>query len=94
MNVLLKLRTRLEAEGCQVFTYLLAPGTAFGDHCLPETRIEAVFSGRLRLVIGGRVHELGPGDWLEVPAGITIVAEVIGEEPVLGMEAAREYPAG
>jgi quercetin dioxygenase-like cupin family protein len=90
MNALLKLRTKLEAEGYQVSMHLLAPGTVFGDHCLAESRIEAVFTGHLRLVIGGCTHELGPGDWLEVPAGVTIVSEVVGDEPVLGMDAAHD----
>lgn len=94
MNALRDLRSKLEAEGYQVSVHLLAPGTVFGEHCVSEARIEAVFSGRLRLVIGGRAHELGPGDWLQLPAGVVIVAEVIGDEPVLGMDAARERPAG
>lgn len=93
MSALLKLRTRLEAEGCQVSMHVLAPGTVFGQHCVSEARIEAVFSGSLRLVIGGRVHVLGPGDWLEVPAGAVIVTEVVGDEPVLGMDAVRDHPA-
>jgi quercetin dioxygenase-like cupin family protein len=90
MNALLNLRSKLEAEGYQVSVHLLAPGTLFGEHCLSEGRIEAVFSGRLRLVIAGRTHELGPGDWLEMPAGAVIVAEVVGDEPVLGMDAVRD----
>lgn len=90
MNALLNLQGKLEAEGYHVSVHLLAPGTAFGEHCLPETRIEAVFSGCLRLVVGGREHLLGPGDWLQLPAGAVIVAEVVGDEPVLGMDAARD----
>lgn len=89
MNALLNLRSKLEARGYHVSVHLLAPGTLFGEHCLSEARIEAVFCGRLRLVIGGRTHELGPGDWLEVPAGPIIVVEVLGDEPVLGMDAVR-----
>jgi quercetin dioxygenase-like cupin family protein len=90
VNAVRKLQARLEANGYQVSMYLLAPGTTFGEHCLPEARIEAIFAGQLRLVFGGNTHLLGPGDWLEVPAGITIVTEVVGDEPVLGLDAARE----
>lgn len=93
MNALLKLRSKLEARGYEVSMHLLAPGTLFGQHCVSEARIEAVFSGSLRLVVGGRVHVLGPGDWLEVPAGAVIVTEVVGDEPVLGMDAVRDHPA-
>lgn len=91
MNALLKLRTTLEAKGYLVSVHLLAPGTVFGEHCVSEARIEAVFCGRLRLVFGGRAHELGPGDWLEVPAGAVIATEVVGDEPVLGMDAVRDH---
>lgn len=90
VNAVRKLQARLEADGYQVSLYLLAPGTSFGEHCRPEARIEAIFAGQLQLVIGGCLHLLGPGDWLEVPAGITVVAEVVGDEPVLGLDAARE----
>ena len=90
MNAVRKLQARLEANGYQVSMYLLAPGTSFGEHCLAEARIEAIFAGELRLVFGGNTYLLGPGDWLEVPAGITLVTEVVGDEPVLGLDAARE----
>lgn len=93
MNALRRLRSKLEADGYQVSVHLLAPGTVFGEHCVSEARIEAVFCGRLRLVFGGRAHELGPGDWLAVPAGAVIVTEVVGDEPVLGMDAARSTHA-
>ncbi len=93
MNALLTLQARLEAEGYRVGMHLLAPGTAFGEHCLCEMRIGAVFSGQLKVVIGGCTHLLGPGDWIEVPAGVAISAEVVGDEPVLELDAARDPPA-
>lgn len=92
MNALLSLQARLESEGYQVWLRVLAPGTVFGDHCLCDTRIDAVFSGQLKLVVGGHVHLLGPGDWLEIPAGVAISAEVVGDEPVLELDAARDSP--
>jgi quercetin dioxygenase-like cupin family protein len=90
MNALLKLRASLEAQGYRVSFHLLAPGTVFGDHCACETRIDAVFAGRLRMVIGGRERVLGPGDWIEVPAGVPMSAEVLGDEPVVGIDAVRD----
>jgi quercetin dioxygenase-like cupin family protein len=87
MNALRGLQAKLEAEGYVVVMHLLAPGTAFGRHCAVGRRLEAVFSGRLRWIIAGETHLLGPGDWIEIPAGAVVSAEVIGEEPVLGLEA-------
>lgn len=93
MKAVRKLQAKLEADGYQVSMHLLAPGTIFAAHCPCETRIEAVFCGQLRLVIGGQLRVLGPGDWLEVPAGVTINSEVVGDEPVLGLAAVRAQHA-
>lgn len=93
MSALLTLRAKLESEGYRVEMHLLAPGTAFGDHRRFDTRIGAVFSGELKLVIGGHTHMLGPGDWIEIPGGVAISAEVLGDEPVLELDAVRSPPA-
>jgi quercetin dioxygenase-like cupin family protein len=83
------LLARFEADGYHVSMHLFAPGTVFGAHCLWERRIDAVVCGQLKVVIGGNASTLSPGDWIEIPAGVTVSAEVIGDEPVLGIEAAR-----
>lgn len=90
MNALQSLQQKLEAGGYQVKMQLLAPGTAFAAHCLCEARIEAVFSGHLQVTIAGRARLLGPGDWLDIPAGVLVRAEVVGEEPVLCLDAALD----
>jgi quercetin dioxygenase-like cupin family protein len=93
VNALLTLQSRLESLGYEVCVHVLAPGTSFGAHCACESRIDAVFSGELRLVIGGRAHLLGPGDWIDIPAGVSMTAEVVGDEPVLGIDATRRPAA-
>jgi quercetin dioxygenase-like cupin family protein len=93
VNTLLTLQSRLESLGYEVCVHVLAPGTTFGAHCASESRIDAVFSGELRLVIGGRAHLLGPGDWIDIPAGVSMTAEVVGDEPVLGIDATRRPAA-
>jgi quercetin dioxygenase-like cupin family protein len=93
VNTVRKLAARLEAKGYYVALQLLAPGTIFGEHRAAEHRLEAVFSGQLRWVVSGRPRVLGPGDWLEIPAGASASAEVIGDEPVLGFDAARPATA-
>jgi mannose-6-phosphate isomerase-like protein (cupin superfamily) len=37
----------------------------------------------------GEFVDLGPGDWIEVPAGATHSAEVIGNEPVASLDAIK-----
>ena len=90
LGVLLRLRARLEAEGFRVTLHLLAPGTTFDAHCPCESRIDVVFSGQLKVVIEGEERLLGPGDWQLVPAGVSMSAAVLGEEPVLGFDAVRD----
>jgi len=90
VNTLLSLREQFEAGGYPVALQLLAPGTIFAAHCPCEARIEAVFSGCLQVVIAGRVHLLGPGDWIDIPAGVPVMAEVVGDEPVLCLDAALD----
>ena len=37
----------------------------------------------------GKFVDLGPGDWIEVPAGATHSAEVIGNKPVVSLDAIK-----
>jgi quercetin dioxygenase-like cupin family protein len=87
MNALRSLQATLEAEGYVVALYLLAPGTTFNRHCAVGRRLDAVLSGHLRWEVAGETHLLGPGDWIEIPAGAMVSAEVVGDEPVLGLDA-------
>jgi len=93
LSAVLKLQAKLEAEGYEVVMQLLAPGTSYGEHGACETRLEAVFSGRLRIVFGRLERELNPGDWLEVPRGVKLWTEVVGDDPVLCLLAVRNCPA-
>ena len=81
------LRRKLEGQGYSVARYVYEPGTVFPDHKHGVDKIDAVISGRLRLVIGGHVAVLGAGEWVDVPRGVTHNATVIGEEPVVSLDA-------
>jgi mannose-6-phosphate isomerase-like protein (cupin superfamily) len=52
-------------------------------------KIDAVLSGRFRLVVAGHLAVLGPGDWVEVPRGVRHSATVMGDEPVVSLDAVR-----
>jgi mannose-6-phosphate isomerase-like protein (cupin superfamily) len=60
-------------DGRFAFQWRLAPGKAGpGPHDHPfENDTFAVVSGRLQIFMQGTCHELGPGDVLVVPAGVT-----------------------
>ncbi len=84
------LRDRLEARGYRVSRYVYPPGTIFPDHSHDEDKIEAVLSGRFRLTMGDEEVILERGDNLEVPRGVMHSAEVIGDDPVVSLDATRK----
>lgn len=83
------LRRELEERGYRVSRYVYPPGTRFPDHTHDRNKIDAVVSGRFRIVLEGEEIVLGPGDCVEVPRGAVHSAEVLGEEPVVSLDAVR-----
>ena len=56
----------------------------------PDCGHEAVQHGdHVDYVVGGHLHMLGPGDWIEVPRGAVHSATVIGDEPVVSLDAIK-----
>jgi quercetin dioxygenase-like cupin family protein len=83
------LRSKLEALGYRVARYVYSPGTVFPDHRHGVDKIDAVIAGRFRLVLGGHLAVLGPGDWIEIPRGAMHNATVVGDEDVIAFDAIR-----
>jgi quercetin dioxygenase-like cupin family protein len=83
------LRARIEALGYRVARYVYAPGTVFPDHTHGVDKIDAVVTGRFRLVIGGHLAVLGPGDWVAIPRGVVHNAAVLGEAEVVAFDAIK-----
>ena len=83
------LRRKLEAAGYLVARYTYPPGTSFPDHVHQVDKIDAVIAGRFRLVVAGHLAMLGPGEWVEVPRGVRHSAVVVGDAPVVSLDAVR-----
>jgi quercetin dioxygenase-like cupin family protein len=83
------LRAKLEARGYRVARYVYEPGTVFPDHTHDVDKIDAVLSGRFRLVVRGHMKVLGPGEWIEIPRGAVHNAAVVGDEPVVSLDAVK-----
>lgn len=83
------LRAKLESLGYRVARYVYSPGMVFPDHKHDVDKIDAVLSGRFRLVVRGHMKVLGPGEWIEIPRGAVHNAAVIGDEPVVSLDAVR-----
>jgi quercetin dioxygenase-like cupin family protein len=83
------LRAKLEAMGYRVAKYVYEPGTVFPDHTHGVDKIDAVLAGRFRLVVRGHMKVLGPGEWIEIPRGTVHNATVVGDEPVVSLDAVK-----
>jgi quercetin dioxygenase-like cupin family protein len=83
------LRRKLEGRGYAVARYVYAPGTFFADHSHDTDKIDAVLAGRFRMTLGGRSVILEAGDCLHVPRGAVHSAEVVGNDPVVSLDAVR-----
>lgn len=80
---------KLAAMGYRVAVYAYPPGTRFPPHTHAVDKVDAVLSGRLRITLGEAAVVLEAGDWVEVPAGAVHTAEVVGEDPVVSLDAVR-----
>lgn len=83
------LRRKLELRGYRVARYVYPPGTVFLTHTHEVDKIDAVVSGSFLLSMRGEDVVLEAGDALEVPRGTPHRAEVVGEEPVVSLDAVR-----
>ncbi|MHC4471836.1 MAG: cupin domain-containing protein [Planctomycetota bacterium] len=83
------LRRKLEARGYRVSRYVYAPGTRFPDHTHAIDKIDGVLAGRFRMTTEGGSVVLSAGDCLAVPRGTVHSAEVVGDEPVVSLDATR-----
>lgn len=83
------LRTKLEARGYQVTRYVYPPGTVFPPHNHGVDKIDAVLSGQFKMTMQGKAVILEAGDCLAVPRGVLHSAEVMGDRPVVSLDAIR-----
>jgi quercetin dioxygenase-like cupin family protein len=72
------IRRQTIASGAQMMQMRvrLDAGSHLPEHQHPHEQITHVISGRLRLLIGGELHELGPGDSICIPGGTPHAADV------------------
>lgn len=83
------LRQKLSDRGYRVARYVYPPGTFFPDHSHQVDKMDAVLSGRFRMTMGDQSIVLEAGDWLFVPKGAMHSAEVVGDEPVVSLDATK-----
>lgn len=84
------LRRKLEERGYEVWRYVYSPGTYFADHSHAVDKIDAVVSGRFQMTTPEGIFILEAGDCLSVPKGLIHSAEVVGNEPVVSLDAVKK----
>jgi quercetin dioxygenase-like cupin family protein len=83
------MRRKLEERGYGVSRYVYPPGTHFPDHEHGVDKIDGVLSGRFRMIMSGQEAVLEPGDLLVVPRHVMHSAEVVGDQPVVSLDAVK-----
>jgi quercetin dioxygenase-like cupin family protein len=83
------MRRKMEGRGFRVARYFYPAGTFFPEHEHAADKIDGVLAGRFRLVLQGQELVLEPGDCVSVPKGAVHSAEVVGNEPVISLDALR-----
>ena len=83
------MRRKLESRGYSVSCYVYPPGTYFPDHAHASDKIDGVLSGQFKLTMGGQSVILQTGDCVMVPKGVVHSAEVIGNQPVVSLDAVK-----
>ena len=83
------MRRKLERQGYHVTRYVYPPGTIFPEHSHPIDKIDGVLSGRFRMTLAFAEVILKPGDCLFVPREAVHSAAVVGDEPVVSLDATK-----
>jgi quercetin dioxygenase-like cupin family protein len=83
------MRAELERRGYSVACYVYPPGTCFPEHAHKADKIDGVLAGRFQLVLEGRMIVLEAGDMVAVPRGALHSAAVLGNEPVVSLDAVK-----
>lgn len=80
---------KLEMSGYTCTCYTYSPGTYFPEHVHEVDKIDAVVKGCFRIIVRGEEFLLHPGDSISIPAGTPHIAEVIGDNPVVSIDAVK-----
>ena len=83
------MRMKLQELGYRVTRYIYPPGTLFPPHTHSVDKIDAVLAGQFCLEINGERLVLTAGDYIAVPRNVLHSAEVIGDEPVISLDAVK-----
>lgn len=79
----------LRERGYNLYVYSYPAGMVFPPTAHAYAKIHIVLSGSIRITLNDEIHELKSGDRLMVPAHQPHSAEVLGEMPVVCIDATK-----
>ncbi len=85
-----KMREKMERFGFKATKYVYPPGTFFPPHTHPINKIDGVLSGTFEIKLEGQSFILKPGDMLFIPKFTIHSARVVGDEPVVSLDAQEQ----
>lgn len=63
-------RTLCQTDDCKAVLFIFAPGQELSEHTASMPAILHVLSGQARVRLGDDTHEVRPGAWIHMPAGM------------------------
>lgn len=81
------IKQQLKDEGYNIYVYSYPGGMCFPPHMHDHDTIHIVLSGAMKVSIEDADHILKPGERFVVPANKLHTAEVLGEMPVVILDA-------
>ena len=83
------LKKQLKQEGYNIYVYSYPGGMYFPIHTHNHDTIHVVLSGMMRVRMDDTDHYLEPGTRFVIPANVPHSAEVVGESPVVCIDATK-----
>ena len=85
------MRKKLKRKGYNCIMYEFQPGQVFPDHTHGHAKRDAILSGQFEMFMYGQKVILQPGDMIDVPANTIHSAGVVGNKPVIFLDASVIY---
>ena len=85
------IKQQLRDEGYHIYVYSYPGGMCFPPHSHDHDTIHVVLSGMMRITLEETDHIVKPGERFLVPAYAKHTAEVIGEMPVVVLDATLPF---
>ena len=79
----------LREEGYNIYVYSYPGGMCFPRHSHNHDTIHVVLSGTVKIIIDGAEFILKTGERFPISAGIVHYAEVLGETPLVCIDATK-----